>query len=312
MFIKRVRIKGYQALYDIELECSNFTVVYGESDVGKSACYRALRAVITNEQGDSFISRGLDKAEVLFTLASGDEITWIKPRTRSADYILNGNRYLRPKGVPADIASKIKINPVVVDSEKFYPNLRGQFDSLFMLFESASKRARLLGSLVSNILLGGIKSANLERYRTEADIRASQDLWDELDRRSKFDWVSVSTKLVSVRKVLEQIKLATFKFLTLRELVLRKSQLSVYAHVRPVEVPLVEDLDGLVNSHYTLSSLLMQKQHLLTKIQAMDNTVLNVQGDLINWEKEKDELAGKLKISCPSCGVEISLTEVSL
>ena len=44
--IKAVQVKGYQSLYDIKVELGMFTVIYGESDVGKSAFYRALRGLI--------------------------------------------------------------------------------------------------------------------------------------------------------------------------------------------------------------------------------------------------------------------------
>lgn len=202
--IKRIAIKNYQSLHDISLEIGKFTVVYGDSDVGKSAVYRAIRGLVTAEDGDAFITEGKLKTGVSL-LTSTSEVVWLKSKGRSSKYYLYQDgepiaEWNRARNLPEDLAKKLRFEQMVVDGDKFFPNFRGQFDPLFMLFESSGKRARLLGSLVSNLLLKGIKIANVERNRIEADIRAMSNLAESLEKKLKIDWNTLETKAVSLGK----------------------------------------------------------------------------------------------------------------
>jgi len=181
-----------------------FTVIFGDSDVGKSSVYRAIRGLVTAEDGDTFITKGKPKAGVsLITPTS--EVVWVKPRGKSSTYHLfvdgvKTRDWSRARNLPGELAKQLKFEQVMIDGDKFYPNFRGQFDALFMLFESSGKRARLLGSLVSNLLLKGIKIANLERNRVEADVRAMVDLAGTLEKRLEVNWETLEKKATSTSK----------------------------------------------------------------------------------------------------------------
>lgn len=202
--IERIAIKNYQSLHNVSLELGKFTVIFGDSDVGKSAVYRAIRGLVTAEDGDSFITEGKPKAGVsLITPVS--EVVWVKPRGKSSTYHLflddiKVREWNRARSLPGEIARELRFEQMVVDGDKFFPNFRGQFDPLFMLFESSGKRARLLGSLVSNLLLKGIKIANVRRNRTEADIRAMSGLAETLEKKLEVDWGGLETKAISTSK----------------------------------------------------------------------------------------------------------------
>jgi energy-coupling factor transporter ATP-binding protein EcfA2 len=202
--IERIDIKNYQSLHNISLEMGKFTVIFGDSDVGKSAVYRAIRGLVTAEDGDSFITEGKPKTGVSL-LTPTSEVVWIKSRGKSSTYhlYLDGvktREWNRARSLPLELAKGLMFGQMVVDGDKFYPNFRGQFDPLFMLFESSGKRARLLGSLVSNLLLKGIKIANVERNRVEADIRAMSGLAETLEKKLEVDWSALETKAVAVNK----------------------------------------------------------------------------------------------------------------
>ena len=202
--IKRIDIKNYQSLHNVSLEMGKFTVIFGDSDVGKSAVYRAVRGLVTAEDGDTFITEGKPKTGVSL-VTSTSEVVWVKPRGKSSTYHLfvDGKKvkdWSRARNLPGELAKRLKFEQMVVDGDKFYPNFRGQFDPLFMLFESAGKRARLLGSLVSNLLLRGIKTANLERNRVEADVRAMVGLADALEKKLEINWETLEKKAISTGK----------------------------------------------------------------------------------------------------------------
>ena len=320
--IKKIHVKGYQALYDVEVECAGFTVIYGESDVGKSAFYRAIRAFLTAESGDSFISYGQDVAEVSLDLdlGLGVTVTWKKKRGRSCDYVRkntlgDADNWLRCKQLPDVIARELKINPILVDGEKFYPNLRGQFDSLFMLFESSSKRARLLGSLISNVLLKGVKEANLERYRNEADIRAFQELLVELEKKSKFNWEEYSGKVTACREILTRVKKAEEVLKSLSVLVQQRDELTKWTRLSPPDRRLAvwfEETDRMASLWAKITDILNTRIYVLMQLDGLEKQIEEIKRVLVITASERDETAKKLTIKCPHCQGDISLVEVQL
>lgn len=249
MFIREIRVKNYQSLYDVNLQLGNFTVVYGNSDVGKSALYRAIRGLVTCEEGDTFISKGKVSTGVSLVLSdySGEEpyynktVVWLKRRSKSSEYYMEcdsspygkqvgdnvhmSKDWKRCRKLPQMLEDVLGVRGILIDGEWFYPNFRGQFERPFFLFESSSKKARMLGVLVSNILLYAIKLANVKRNRNEANIRALEDLVEGFEQRLTFDWDAVSKeikKLVVVNnKILKEIE----KFDKVHELMYKRRML---------------------------------------------------------------------------------------
>jgi len=219
--IEKITVKNYQSLYNVEVELGKFTVLYGNSDVGKSAFYRAIRGLLVGEVGDDFISVETNRTGVSIKKASGAEIVWLKPRGKSSTYMLfqDGEKvkeWRRARQIPRELEVLLQVRPIVVDGDKFYPNLRGQFDPLFLLFESSSKRARVLGSLVSNLLLQGIKSANVERNRNEADIRAVSSLAEDLERKMEVNWANMHMSATALSSYASNLKERNFRCSELR------------------------------------------------------------------------------------------------
>lgn len=249
MFIREVRVKNYQSLYGVTLQLGNFTVVFGNSDVGKSALYRAIRGLATCEEGDSFISKGKPVAGVSLILSdySGEEpyynktVVWLKRRSKSSEYYMEVDSspygtqvgdnvhmkkdWKRCRKLPQMLEDVLGMRGISLDGERFYPNFRGQFERPFFLFESSPRKARMLGVLISNILLYAIKLANVKRNRNEADIRALEELVEGFEQRLQFDWDAVSKetkKLVAVdNRILKEIE----KFDKVHELMYKRRML---------------------------------------------------------------------------------------
>jgi hypothetical protein len=70
---------------------------------------------------------------------------------------------------------------------------------MFLLFDSSGKRAKILGDLVANILLQGIRTANLERNRNEADIRSIKLMTDSLHDSVNVKWGEWEQKILNVQ-----------------------------------------------------------------------------------------------------------------
>jgi len=312
MFLKAIGVKGYQSLYEVALPLGNFTVIYGESDVGKSALYRAFRALVVAETGDSFISTGTNRAGVSVLLNSGDKVSWIKRKGKSPIYRLNDRNWQRNKTPPQEIIKKLRVFPVMVDKEPIYPNLRGQFDSLFMLFETPGKRARVLGALISNILLYGIRQANLERNRNEADIRAAQNLVDDLQKAEEFPWNDYVAKINATKRRVERGSRATAlysKLVSLRERLLQLHKISKFKAELFSETEL-KRIGKIVMLHEKLRGL---QSHLVVAYRSLEkyNRQLEYeQGEVAKMQMEVENLKKQMTFPCPHCGKQIRYLEV--
>jgi DNA repair ATPase RecN len=201
--IERITIKGFQSLYNVDLPLGKFTVIHGESNVGKSAFFRAFKSFVVGESGDWFISDGENKTEVSLSL-SDCVVAWQKQRGKSGSYKKGTEIWGRVKSMPKAVQDVLKIGKMEILGETFYPNFRGQFDSMFLLFDSSGKRAKILGDLVANILLQGIRTANLERNRNEADIRSIKLMTDSLQDSVRVKWEDWEQRILNIQDLQER------------------------------------------------------------------------------------------------------------
>lgn len=312
MFIKEVGVQGYQSLYKVGLKLGQFTVIYGESDVGKSALYRAIRALLTAESGDSFISKGENRAGVALRLNSGEKVVWIKRRGKSCEYKMGEESWRRNRTLPLGVSKVLRLSPLTVDGDKFYPNLRGQFDSLFLLFESSPKRARILGTLISNILLRAVRQANIERNRNEADIRAVNDLIEALERKEKFDWSEFLTKVKATQYVLGRVKKGLGVQKDVEELQGKQEALERLAEFSLEILPtnLFTEIEKLLSKHEKLESLYNDYLFLCKGIEGHSERISAYKEQLIEAKNELTELKKKMTVSCPYCKKEFSVLEI--
>jgi len=316
MVIEKICVKGYQSLYDVELEFGRFSVIFGESDVGKSAFYRAIRGLLTTEIGDDYISYGEDKCMVTFVLPCGDRITWTKRKKESSEYSFfeqgKTKIYRRAKQIPSEISQILRIFPIIVDGERVYPNLRGQFDRLFLLFDSSSKKARILGSLISNILLEGIRQANIKRNRIEADVRALSDLILDLESRQQFNWDNFLARIKATRVIADRIKLAYTNYGRLVDLAQREQELAVLVGVPVETIPheTLEETRKLYMFFAILKSADGRREGLQKNLEWIENEITKTDG-LIKRAADALDLAKKeMTTPCPYCGKSIHLWEV--
>jgi len=312
MFIKEIAVQGYQSLYKVGLKLGQFTVIYGESDVGKSALYRAIRALATCELGDSFISKGENRVGVALRLASGDKVVWVKRREKSPEYKLNKKVWRRNRALPLEIAKLLKLTQLSVDGDKFYPNFRGQFDNLFLLFESSSKRARVLGTLISNILLRAIRQANLKRNRNEADVRALEELIEALERKEKFDWDKFLLNAKATQYVLNRVKkgLDIYEQVTVLRDEWEKHDKASKFSVEKFPEKLFTEVEQLLTSHENLYNLYGKYEVRDGEIRDFSDFIKRAQKQLGVMKEELAELEKKLMVSCPFCKKEFSILEV--
>ncbi|KKK71318.1 hypothetical protein LCGC14_2915100, partial [marine sediment metagenome] len=139
------------------------TVLIGEGDAGKSAYLRAIRAAFLNEGDDLDIRKNADdvvqkdaeghqRCTVDLTFEDGVTLTWWKDLKKGGCYLMSdginkGMEYTKTAGeVPEEVAEYLGIVQLEVDANTVLtPQLSDQHDQPWLLWETGSKRARVIG-----------------------------------------------------------------------------------------------------------------------------------------------------------------------
>lgn len=136
--------RNFQAWAQFDLPISDFTVVVGKSDIGKSALMRAIRGVLRNEISASKIKKGCKDATVNLVI---DDLDISARRTNaSTTYTINGEEY---KKLGRDIPSVMKgrgFEPVALGRITLDPVFAGQFDQQFLITAGSSELNTVLGA----------------------------------------------------------------------------------------------------------------------------------------------------------------------
>ncbi len=146
-----VRVVNFQSIKDSTINLGRLTVLVGEGDVGKSAILRAIRASFLNEGHDDDIRHGASSCEVTLSFNDGTVIVWSKEKGKGGCYVMrdhNPERVFTKTGgaVPDEIAEYLGIGLIEVDANTILtPQLSDQHDQPFLLWETGSKRARIIG-----------------------------------------------------------------------------------------------------------------------------------------------------------------------
>lgn len=91
----KLLLHNFQSISDGELVFkTGLNFIIGQSNSGKSATFRALKACLSNPSGSQrFIKRGHNQAEVTL-LYNGNEIIWDRTQKESS-YIINGEEFVK-------------------------------------------------------------------------------------------------------------------------------------------------------------------------------------------------------------------------
>lgn len=164
--IRRLRIRDFQSLQEIDLELGPLTVIVGESNSGKSAVRRALAGMARNDPSGGRIRSGASSTRVEVQV-DDTEVSWAKGEGKN-EYTLtaDGKTTVFDKpgaNVPDPVAAVLRLDPDL--------HLATQFDPPYLLTESPSKAAKELGGL-TNITTLYEATREAERQRRDANRQA--------------------------------------------------------------------------------------------------------------------------------------------
>ncbi len=184
--IERLQIRDFQSVETLDIVCGPITVIHGESDTGKSAVVRALYALAFNDYPKGHVRDGAKASEVSATVG-GQVVRAFKGKDA------NGYELQRPEKsekwdkvgteVPEEVSDLLGWRVLELDDgSRFTPSFHLQFDPPFLLTDSPSRRAKVLGTLTNvATLYAAIKEANGWERKAKLRGDTQQGIIDEVD-----------------------------------------------------------------------------------------------------------------------------------
>ncbi|WP_433958585.1 AAA family ATPase [Cytobacillus horneckiae] len=174
--IKQVRIEGFQSHVESSFNLGNgLNVITGPSDAGKTAIIRAVRWVAFNEpQGEAFVNEKVGEAVVAIYLENGAIITK-RRRKGKTSYLLQhsedveGSLYEKSE-VPDEVKALLQIEKQTFGDFETALNFAFQLDAPFLISETASAGAKILGKLAGTESVDlAIKGVSKDTYSRRQD-----------------------------------------------------------------------------------------------------------------------------------------------
>lgn len=175
--LQLIKIRNFQSLKDVTLTLGNVTVIRGKSDVGKSALIRALGSFFSNSFNEEYAHNGNLPCGV--AIQKDNRVAIGRRTTKGVEYRLDNTLYSKTaKKVPTDITSFLGIQEYSIDKDiSFLFQIQSQFDSPFLLKESSTTVAKLIGRISNlNIVLMAMRQmyADQLEYKQELNFATSK------------------------------------------------------------------------------------------------------------------------------------------
>ncbi len=179
-----ISIRDYQGIESIEFECGPITVITGESDTGKSSIVRAIHAAAFNSYPKGHVRAGTSSpmSEVVIHFDHNKKLIVTKGEKVNAYELWDGGEVITwdrvGTEVPEAVTDALEFRQLTLDDgTHFTPNIQRQFDPPFLLTESPSKVAKVIGTLTNiSILYGAVKVANTWERRSNERIEAQHEV----------------------------------------------------------------------------------------------------------------------------------------
>lgn len=183
MFIKTVILENFQSHEKSAFNLDKgLNIIVGVSNIGKSSVSRALSLVLFNQWDKSWVRFGSKYCRV--TIQTDNDIEVIREKGVAVNkYILKfpnqQDQVFESFGVsvPEPVQQALRIHEVQIDAtDSLNLNFAGQMDSLFLLAQTGSYRAKVLGKLSgANYLDFAIRELNREKRQVSAE-KSGKDL----------------------------------------------------------------------------------------------------------------------------------------
>lgn len=193
MRLKTTKIKNFQSLSTIEIEHGDLTVLWGSSDLGKSACIRAIRALHRNTSSSDNIRHGQAKLKIEQEFEDGTKISFEKSKTTNAYFIKDKVLSKVGRDVPEDVAEALQTDKLLLDKDQSLDlNFSTQFEGPFLLADSSSIITKTISSLSGiHYIYSALREAASQASKLKSQ---SQVLISNISSLEKFDSLQVESE----------------------------------------------------------------------------------------------------------------------
>ncbi len=205
--ITNLYIEDFQSIETLDVECGSITVFIGESDTGKSAIVRAIYALAFNDYPKGHVRDGQTNSRIALTLDDGSVVRAIKGKINQYELDIED---VKMEGwdrvgtnVPEEVTEALGWRMLEIDDgTKFTPNFSRQFDPPFLITETPSKKAKLLGSLTNIATLYAAMKQALSREREN---KTRLKTWTEVAEKADAEWTETGDGLLGAEKVFDEV-----------------------------------------------------------------------------------------------------------
>jgi DNA repair ATPase RecN len=309
--LAQAHVKNFQSVADVTVDFGKFTVMVGQSNSGKSAFLRGVRSCIRNSFVPSNVRQGTTKSEVDLLFDDGTQVSIERGKSLSTYKMNNGADVFTKsaRGVPEEVEAALKI-PLVATVDPFFSF---QFDKPFLLSDTGSIAAQVIGSLTNvSLLHNSVREANRRRQEVlgvvkvkEQDVRQLQ-----IDFESYRDLPQRKKELDNIQESLRDVESVQQKLdgLTSALDVVRYAQESIDSLDETSPKNYSEEIQRLRDLNDSYSAIQEQLSMLSLLSNVLKNNVQHakqVKYDLDLTTKEYHDILVELK-QCPTCGQTIS------
>lgn len=272
MKIQEVTIEGYQSHVNSTFRLSpGLTVITGPSDAGKTAIIRALRWFAFNEptgeaflhtirNSDGSVKEAVDQVKVSVTFDNGITITKTRRKGKTTYTHSSFPTAWEKAEIPPEIKETLGLVKQQYGDFETCLNFAFQLDAPFMLSESASVGAKVLGKLAgTEIVDKAISEVNKKTHQTRSNISYADKQIGEIDvsLTEYFDLDQFDAELKVAEMAFTKLKEDQTRHATLTAL-MNAYQLNTEQRIKYYDE--VERLAGVVVASVSLSSAEREQQ----------------------------------------------------
>ena len=158
----KLTVNNFQSWDNLTITIDGFTVVTGDSDLGKSAIYRAIYGVIRNEISAAQVKLGTDVAEIELQY-EGHTVLASRKIKGSTRYIIDGETFTSLGGNVPETMKALNLGTIKIGDNELDPIFAIQEGRQFMLTETPAAMNAILGAFSSTEKLEAGKRAGNQR-----------------------------------------------------------------------------------------------------------------------------------------------------